>query len=441
MNIQDKLFQRIDNSQLILFRMIFGFLLTAEAWGAIATGWVKRAFIDPKMNFPFFDFDFLHPLPGDGMIYYFILMGIFGIMVMLGFKYRTAMVAYALMWSGVYFMQKTSYNNHYYLMVLFTWLFCFVPANRAYSLDAKLNPKIKLNHCPRWCILLFQLLILVVYFYSAVAKMYPAWLNAVPIKIWFEAKRDYWLVGPLLTKTWFQYFVAWGGVIYDLLVGPALVWKKTRKYAFVASIFFHLFNSAVFQVGIFPYMGIAFGIFFFEPEKIRSIFFKSKEVFTEAKERIQPKFRTLTMISLALFLGIQILLPLRHWAIPGDVTWTEEGHRLSWRMMLRSKGGYLNLYIKDNITGQRQYVNQLDYLTNKQMRAMAGRPDMLWYFIQKLKKEYQEKGLQDFSIYAESQVVLNGALAKPLYDPEYDLAKAKWNKFGMNEWVTRNNVE
>jgi hypothetical protein len=110
-------------------------------------------------------------------------------------------------------------------------------------------------------------------------------------------------------------------------------------------------------------------------------------------------------------------------------------------MMLRSKGGYLNLYIVDNSTGEKQYINQNEFLTNKQMRAMAGRPDMLWYFVQHLKENYKAKGLESFSIYADSEIILNGAPGKPLYDPNYDLAKAKWNKFGMNVWVTRNNVE
>lgn len=139
--LQAFLFKRIDNSQLILFRMIFGFLLACEAWGAIATGWVRKVLIEPKMNFPFFDLDFLHPLPGNGMIYYFALMGVFGVLIMLGLKYRMAMIGYAIMWSGVYFMQKTSYNNHYYLMVLLTWLFCFIPANRSHSIDVKLKPR------------------------------------------------------------------------------------------------------------------------------------------------------------------------------------------------------------------------------------------------------------------------------------------------------------
>ena len=43
-----KLFQPIDNAPLIIFRIFFGFLLAAETFGAILTGWVYRNFIEPK---------------------------------------------------------------------------------------------------------------------------------------------------------------------------------------------------------------------------------------------------------------------------------------------------------------------------------------------------------------------------------------------------------
>lgn len=434
--ITKKLFKPIDNSQLVLFRIIFGLLITLEAWGAILTGWVHRVFIEPSMNFPFLDFDFLHPLPGNGMIYYFMLMGSLGVMVMLGFKYRVAIVGYTLMWSAAYFMQKTSYNNHYYLLVLFNFIFCFVPAHHSYSLDAKWNSSLKREYCLQWHVWIFKAMILTVYFYSAVAKMYPDWINAVPIKIWFEQKSDYWLVGDLLAQEWFQYFVAWGGIIYDLLIGPALLWKKSRKYAFVASLFFHLFNSAIFQVGIFPFLGISFAMFFYDAEKIRKVFLRTKPTFRQVKIHLQPWYRKIVIIGLTSFLTIQILLPLRHWYFVGDVNWTEEGHRLSWRMMLRSKGGYVNLYIEDRETKERTRVDLDNYLTPKQKRVMATRPDMLWYFVQQLKEEHRREG-KDYAIYANGLVSLNGATGKALYDSKVDLSQAEWNRFSENNWILR----
>src|SRR5690606_8302505 len=114
----EKALQPVDNSPLVAFRIIFGFLITLEAWGAILTGWVKRTFIDPEYTFPFLNFEWLQPLPGNGMLFYFIIMGFAGVMTMLGWHYRIAIATYAVMWAGVYFMQKFNYNNHYYLLLL-----------------------------------------------------------------------------------------------------------------------------------------------------------------------------------------------------------------------------------------------------------------------------------------------------------------------------------
>ena len=48
------LFKHIDNSALIVFRIIFGLLCFLESVGAILTGWVKMTLIDPKFTFNFF---------------------------------------------------------------------------------------------------------------------------------------------------------------------------------------------------------------------------------------------------------------------------------------------------------------------------------------------------------------------------------------------------
>lgn len=436
MTLAKLFFKPVDNAQLILFRIIYGALITIEAWGAIATGWVRRTLIEPQFTFNFIDFPFLQPLEGNGMIYYFLLMGCFGLMVSLGFRFRLAIISYSIMWAGVYFMQKTSYNNHYYLMLLFNFIFCFLPANRYKSIDVKLRPHIHQLYCPIWCVWLFKAMILIVYFYSAIAKMYPAWINAIPIKLWFTHKADYWLVGPLLTKEWFQYLIAWGGIAFDLLIGPALLWRKTRKVAFIVSIIFHLFNSIIFQVGVFPYLGISFALFFFKPEQIRRWFFPSKPKFNAAKFDSIKK-NMFVPIVLALFFVLQLLLPLRHHLFEGNVNWTEEGHRLSWRMMLRSKSGYIDLVVVDNSNNKRTQLNLTNYLSNKQIRKMAIRPDMLWQFVQRLKEDYTKQGKSDISIYAQSQVSLNGSAYKPLYDERFDLAKAEWKPWRTADWLVK----
>lgn len=430
-----KLFERVDNSPLIVFRIIFGILVTAECWGAIATGWVKKAFITPDYTFPFIGFEFLQPLPGYGMYYYYGVMGLCGIFIALGFYYRLSMTLFALLWAATYLMQKTNYNNHYYLLMLLSFLMLIVPAHKYASLDVKRKPEIKALTCPRWCLLIFALQISLVYLFAGIAKMNPDWLAANPVTSWMKVKSGYFIIGPFLALPLTPWLIAYGGVAFDLFIAQGLWFKTTRKAAFICSIFFHLFNSAVFQVGIFPYLGIAVAVFFFPPDKIRRLFFKNKP---ETGDERQINFKKPVVAFIMVWFAFQILLPLRHHLFPGNVSWTEEGHRLSWRMMLRQKVATVYFKVTDNNTGEEWTVMPTSYITPKQASAVAGRPDMAWQFVQIIKEEWKQKGHTNISIYAISSVSLNGRESQPLYDPEYDLAQAEWKRFRSSEWVVIN---
>ena len=73
------LFRKIDNAQLVVFRIFYGLLVAAECYGAIATGWVRRTMVEPKFTFSFIGFEWLQPLPGNGMYIYFAVMGTLGL--------------------------------------------------------------------------------------------------------------------------------------------------------------------------------------------------------------------------------------------------------------------------------------------------------------------------------------------------------------------------
>ena len=78
--------------------------------------------------------------------------------------------------------------------------------------------------------------------------------------------------------------------MYGLII-PALLWKPTRKLAFIASIIFHLFNSFIFQVGIFPYLSLAFAVFFFDPKYIQNLFLKKKPFYNNEDIKV-PNMET-----------------------------------------------------------------------------------------------------------------------------------------------------
>jgi hypothetical protein len=248
-----------------------------------------------------------------------------------------------------------------------------------------------------------------------------------------RSKSDYPLVGPLLQQPWVHAIIGSSGIVFDLLIVPALLWRPTRKIAFFLSIFFHLFNAIVFQIGIFPFLSLAFTIFFFPPETIRKIFFRKKVPFTDTKVEV-PSRKKVLLIFYGLYFLVQLSLPLRHHFFKDDVLWTEEGHRMSWRMMLRSRSGTVQFRVVDKASGKSESVRLEDYLTLKQKRKIASYPDFMWQFAQRLKKENTKKG-RDIEVYVTAKVSINGKPARTFIDPKVDLAAAPWKHFAHNDWI------
>lgn len=428
------LFKRIDNSSLIVFRVIFGLLITLEAWGAIATGWVKEVLVDPKFTFNFLGFDFLQLLQGPYMYVHFVVMGFFGVMVMLGYKYKFAISGYTLFWCAAYLMQKSAYNNHYYLLMLLLFFMCLAPAHRYFSIDAKQKPSISQLSMPNWIRLFIIAQLWIVYTYASLAKLYPDWLDGTFPELLMMSKKDLPLVGELLQTSFAHQSIIYVGILFDFLVIPLLLWKPTRKFIFALSIFFHLFNSFVLHIGIFPYLSLAFTLFFFEAKTINSIFFKSKPLY-ESDEIIFPKRRKAMVIQgfvVAWFL-IQLILPIRHYFIPNEVLWTEEGHRLSWRMMLRSKHGITQFKVIEKESGTITKIKTQDYLTTRQHKVMS-KPDCIWQMAQYIKHEYAAMG-KDVEVYANTKISVNRRPYSQLIDPKVDLASVSFNYFTPNPWV------
>ncbi|MCV6628549.1 MAG: HTTM domain-containing protein, partial [Flavobacteriaceae bacterium] len=224
----------------------------------------------------------------------------------------------------------------------------------------------------------------------AIAKIYPGWLDLDAIATFMAGKRHYVLVGEFLQEKALHYFLAFGGLFFDLLVAIGLLYKPTRKFAFGCAVFFHLFNSVIFQVGIFPFLGLAFCLFFFDTETIRKIFLKKKSAYT-ASEVIVPQYKNFLLVVGIVYFAFQIGMPLRHWVIPGDVLYTEEGHRMSWRMMLRAKASTIQFKVEKE-DGTAFLVKPNELLSSKQARVLGGRPDMIWQFAQYLAQREAEKG-------------------------------------------------
>jgi hypothetical protein len=81
--------------------------------------------------------------------------------------------------------------------------------------------------------------------------------------------------------------------------------------------------------------------------------------------------------AVGVYLAVQALVPLRHLAYPGNVSWTEQGHLFSWHMKLRDKEARTHFVVRDPETGESWTERPRDHLTRRQTTKMAGRPDMI----------------------------------------------------------------
>ena len=427
LKILQQLLSPIDNIQLILFRIAFGALLVWHCIEAMVTDFLDRNFIQPKFTFSHIGMDWLQPLPGNGMYYYFSLMAVCGVLISIGLFYRYSLGLFTILWTASYLMQKTAYNNHYYLLILICIIMLFLPANASHSVDSRLNPSKRSETMPLWCRSVLILQIAMVYLFSTIAKLYSGWLDGSFVKE-LLLRHTIPVFGDLYEQEWFPLFIAYSGLLFDLLIIPLLLWKKTRKYAFAASIFFHLFNKSHLGIGIFPFLALSFSILFFPPK-----FFRKYFRYRVSNQQYFNKKNILIYFFIPFFI-IQLILPLRHWFIKGDVLWTEEGHRLSWRMMLRHKSGITKFIIVDNATKEQHTYKLRKLLTRKQIRVMKTKPDMIWQTAKKIKEEYQNKG-KDISIYIDCRVSVNGRPYVRLIDPTVDFTKAEWDYFFHNEWI------
>ena len=427
------LFKEVDIAPLILFRILFGFLLFCHCVQFMGKG-INEYFVQPSFVFTSPGFTFLQGLRGEIMYYYFAAMAFFGLMIMVGLFYRFSMIAFTLLWQVAYLVQVANYNNHFYLILLLCYLMIFMPANQYCSMDVAFTPTIKTRSCPQWIYYLFIVQVMILYFYAGFNKLNADWLSGAVYKTNAGFKKPFPFIGSLYFNPFFKYLIIWGGLIFDLLICPILLIKRFRRFGFILACLFHLLNVYLFDIGIFPYLSIALFIFFFDPPEISKIFFNNKKTYLHSP--LAPSHfvkREWIVFTVGVYLLIQVLLPLRAYLYKGNTYWTEDGYRLSWRMMMRTKGGIVHFTVKDS-AAKKTWVNVEKELTPSQQKILAISPDMIWQFAQKLSKDYADKGF-NVQVYASSWVRLNDHPAKPFVDSTTDLAKTKLNTFKSTKWI------
>lgn len=422
-----RLFAPVDIAPLVYVRIVFGVVMFWEVCRYFRNGWISRFYSDPAVHFTYYGFEWVKPWPGDGMHLHFLALGVFAACVAAGFCYR---VAATLFWAGftyVFLLDEARYLNHFYLICLVSFLLIFIPAERAVSVDAWLRPQRRSGVAPAWTLWLLRAQIGIPYFFGGIAKLNSDWLHGEPMRMWLARRMDFPLIGRWFQEEWMVCFFVMGGLLLDLLIVPLLLWRRTRLIAFLGAVLFHLLNARLFSIGIFPWLMLAATLVFFPPEVPRRLL-TAAGLQPPAATSAAPLLTTLSVRHrviaglLALYLLLQVLMPLRHFAYPGVVHWTEQGHRFAWHMKLRSKQGEARFHLTDPATGQNWTVDPATHLTLRQVEKMATHPDMILQFSHYLAELSRREGHPGVQVRADVHVSLNGRPPQRLIDPIVNLA-------------------
>lgn len=448
--LKEKLFHPVDPASLSVFRIGFGLILLWDIWRYYHHDWISAFYIEPDFYFKYYGFEWVQPWAGDGMYIHFAVMGVLAFMIMIGLFYRISIVLFTLAFSYMFLLDQTRYLNHFYMVILFGILLCVAPAARKYSIDALRKPTLKTNTIPAWSLWCLRIQLEIILLYAGIVKINPDWLRLQPLRMWLESRSDLPLIGDLFLQDWAVALAAYGVILLHLIGAPLLLWKKTRLVVLSLYAIFHTLNHFVFNIGIFPWFTLFASLLFFDsnwPIQLRQTIQKwvNRYLFhnSDYKSPVTTNPATVGAVTpdylvtgfLLLWFSTQLLIPLRHLLYPGNVNWTEEGHRFSWRMKLRDKYGVARFVVTNPQTLEKWHVDLQEHLTRKQIRKMSTRPDMILQFAHYLEQYWDRSfNMPDVEVHAQVYASLNGRKPALLINPEIDLTTVPRN-LKHAEWI------
>lgn len=435
-----KLSRPVSALSLAAFRIALGALLVWDCWRFLRYDRIHRYWVEPSFHFTYPGFGWVQPLPEPWIYAAWLLMGLSALLVALGLFYRVAILCLTVSFTYFFLLDKAEYLNHFYLVILFLILMCFLPANRALSLDARLRRLRAGDQVPYAAVFVLRAQIEIMLIFAGLVKLTPDWLAGEPLGIWLRGQADDWPGGFLFHYDWVILAGTWGTVALHLIGAPLLLWKRTRLVTFCVYCVFHAANAQFFNIGIFPWMTIAATTIFFAPDWPRRVSRWSLSRFEDLPPPVEnaaetPAFQVskVAITAIAVWLAIQVALPLRAGLFPTEVRWTGDGHRYSWRMRIydrRAEGEFV-VRVGDN----EWTVYPEEFLTPRQASKMLVRPDMIHQFAGALASGWEQAGHEDVEVRARIAKSLNGRPMQDFIDPTVDLAAVGWQMFGPDAWV------
>ncbi len=439
-SIMQRLARPVDAAWLVAARFVFGMTMFVSMVRFIAYGWIDRFFVAPRFHFTYFGFEWVEPLSGPAMHALFWVMAALALAFALGLWFRAVALLFAVGFAYLQLVDVTIYLNHYYGAWLIGLVLAASPAGTHGALRLRSRAFTPIGTVPVAWLALLRFQVAVVYVFAGIAKMHADWLvHGQPLGIWLGAATDLPVVGSWFAIPGVPLAMSWAGMLFDTTIVAWLLWRRTRPFAFVAVVVFHVLTRLIFPIGMFPVIMIGSALVFFEPTWPRDLRARivrrrpAPAAETEAAPPPSPAFRIGVAIA-CVYALVQIALPLRSHAYDGNVLWHEQGMRFSWRVMVREKNGSVTFTVTSPQTGRREEVGPGRYLNDQQTREMAGQPDLILQLAHRIRDDHARRWGTPVEVRVRALVSLNGRRGALLVDPEVDLAQVQPG-LGDASWI------
>ena len=438
--LSQRAFAPLDIASLVVFRIAFGLLMAWNGYRFLALNRILHNWIEPKFLFKYYGFSWVQPWPDRWLYLHWEVMLVLAFFIAAGFLYRVSIALFFLSYTYFFLLDASIYVNHNYLVCLVSFLLIFIPANRAFSIDALLWPKMRADTVPAWTLWILRFQMGAVYFFAGIAKMTPDWFHAEPIRTWLHQRPDFLIFGKFSKEEWFAYAMSYGALCFDTSIAFFLLWRRTRLLAFCVATAFHLLNTRLFNIGFFPWLAITATTLFLSPNwprRVASLFRIRTAAPSLSNPGLPPKATRVAMLTfLACYAFIQIVLPLRRFMYSGGIEWTYVALPFGWEMMACHKEVNANFYVTDPNTGETRTVRQRQYLRKGQERRVGWRPALVVQFAHFLAANTLHTGPKPPVVETRMFVSVNGRKPRMFLDQNVNLA-VQSIPLGRPPWLLR----
>ena len=432
-----------------VFRIGFGVVVMVGCLRFLARGWVDSLYLAPQNHLSYPYFDWIAPLPAPLMHLHMLVLAGLGACIALGYRQRLAAILFTVSFVYVELIEAALYLNHYWFVTLVAILLVLLPVANHWSIDAHTARLVRSPTVSRAVVWVLRAQVGVVYVFAGVAKLNGDWLlRAQPLKIWLADRTHLPFVGGFLDEPLLAYVASWSAALFDCTIVGWLLWRRSRPWAFAVLVCFHLTTAALFQIGLFPWLMLVAATIFFEPDwpsrlagslrRSLSINHTSLCRSSSSNSMVSPtkvsRISKGSVVALLILAGVQLVLPLRHYAYASNVRWSEEGYYWAWRVMITEKAGHVDFYVTDPVSQRVWIVDPTLVLTDWQAEHAATRPDLIHATALMIADHYKSIDGADVEVRADAWVSMNGRSARRMINPTVDLA-AESRSLAPAHWI------